>query len=207
MHDGNLPSGLASERPAGPRLVHRAEEPFTRAIRGFARWCRRRNRRRSVPEQQAAPSPKLRERSACYGHSGNAPRRWTPSSSPPGSPTSPRGSGWLKHVTVAAFIVFSGDAAAYHDTVWCLGGAKFVDMTDCVVWEDGDKFNYSLRNICNEYLNLTVCWTGHGMHDITYKCDKSHPIPPAIWGRWKPGESGGPVPKGEFVWWAWRCEE
>ena len=79
-------------------------------------------------------------------------------------------------------------------------------MTDCVVWGDRDKFNYSARNTCNEYLNLTVCWTGSQYHDINYKCDKSHPIPPATYAGLKPGESGM-VDKGEFVWWAWRCEE
>lgn len=206
MHDGNLPCDPASESPARSRLVHRAREPFTRAVRGLARRCRR-NRHRSLPEPRAAPSPKLRERSACYGFSGNAPRRWTPSSSPPGSPTSPRGSGWLTYATVAGFIVLSGDAAAYHDHHWCFGGSKFVDLTECVVWEDYNKFNYSARNICNEALNLTVCWTGHGMHDITYKCEKSHPIPVATWAWLKPGESATTINKGEFVWWAWRCEE
>lgn len=211
MHDGNLPSGLASESPARSRLVTRAEEPFSRAIRGLARWCRR-NRYRSVPEQQAALSPKLRGRYACHGLSGSALRRCTPSSSPPGSPTSPQGSRWLKHATVAAFIVLSGDAAAYHDHHWCFGGSKFVDLTDCVVWEDRNKYTYTARNICDEYVNLTVCWTGdrptHGQYvpDSNYKCDKSHPIPPAVWGGMKPGEEVA-LAKGEFVWWAWECKE
>lgn len=92
MHDGNHPCDLASESPARSRLVHRAREPFTRAVRGLARWCRG-NRHRSLPEQQAALGRKLRERYACCGHSGSAPRRWTPSSSLPVSPTSTRRSG------------------------------------------------------------------------------------------------------------------
>ena len=93
---------------------------------------------------------------------------------------SPRRSGWLNHVSAAAFILLSGDATAYHDNPWCLGGAEFVDMTDCVVWGDRDKFNYSARNTCNEYMNLTVCWTGHDFPDSNFRCDKSHPIPPAL---------------------------
>lgn len=205
MHDGNLPCDPASESPARSRLVNRAWEPLSRAVRAIARWYRR-NRHRSLPGRRAALSRTLRGRYGCYGLYGSAPGRCTPSSSPPGSTTAARKSGWLKHVTVAAFILFSGNAAAYHDNLWCLGGAEFVDMTNCVVWEEGDKFRYTVRNTCNEYLNLTVCWTGHEFPDSNYRCDKSHPIPPANWGGLKPGESG-PVPKGEFVWWAWRCEE
>ena len=71
MQYGNLPYGLASESRARSRPVHRAREPFTRAIRRVARWGRR-NRHQSVPEPQAAPSPELQERHACYGHSGSA---------------------------------------------------------------------------------------------------------------------------------------
>ena len=205
MRDGDLPCDLASKSPAWSRLVNRAKEPFSHAVRGIAR-CGHRNRHRSLPGQQAELSRKLGGRCAHYGVSGSAPRRWAPSPSPPGTTTQTRRSGWLKHVIVAASIVLSGNATAYHDYHWCPGGSKFVDMTDCVVWGDRDKYNYSITNTCNEYLNLKVCWTGNQMHDINYKCDKSHPIPPATWGGLKPGESG-PVPKGEFVWWAWRCEE
>ena len=69
----------------------------------------------------------------------------------------PAASGWVKHVTVAAFILLSGNVPLPITTmIWCFGGSKFVDMTDCVVWGDMDKFNYSARNTCNEYLNLTV---------------------------------------------------
>ena len=205
MHDGDLPCDPASESPARSRLVNRAWGPLSQAVRGSARWCRS-NRHRSLPERRAAPSRTLRGRCACYGLSGSAPGRCTPLSSLPGSTTSPRKSGWVKHATVAAFVLLSGNAAAYHDYLWCLGGAKFVDMSDCVVWEEEDKFDFSARNTCNRYLNLKVCWTGHEFPDSNYRCDKSHPIPPANWGGLKPGESG-PVPKGEFVWWAWRCEE
>ena len=204
MHDGNPPCDPPNENPARSRLVIGTREPLSRAVRGIARWCRR-NRHRTLPERLAALSPTLRGRFACYGLSGTA-RRSSSSSPPPGPMPSRRRSGWLYHVAAAAFILLSGDATAYHDNLWCLGGAEFVDMTDCVVWEDEDKFDYSARNTCNERLNLTVCWTGHEFPDSNYRCDKSHPIPPANWGGLKPGESG-PVPKGEFVWWAWRCEE
>ena len=206
MYDENVPRDWASEKPARSRRLNRAKASFSRAVRMISPWCRG-NQYRSLPERQAALSLKLRGPYASSGLSGSAPRRWTPSSSPPGSTTSPRSSGWLKHVTVVAFIVLSGNAAAYHDYHWCLGGTKFVDMTDCVVWENHrNKHFYAARNICNEYVNLTVCWTGNQYQDITYKCDKSHPIPPATYGGMKPGESAM-VPKGEFVWWAHRCEE
>ena len=205
MHDGNLPCDPASESPALARLVDCAWEPLSRAVRGVAPWCRW-NRHRSLPGRRAALSRTLRGRYGRYGLSRSVLGRWSPSSSPPGSTTSTRRLGLLKHATVAAFILVSGQTAAYHDHIWCYGGTKFVDMTDCVVWGDRDKFNYSARNTCNEYLKLTVCWTGNQYHDINYKCDKSHPIPPAPYAGLKPGESGM-VDKGEFVWWAWRCEE
>ena len=211
VHDGSLTSGLTSESPARSRPVHRAKEPFIRAIRRLARWDRR-NRPRSGSEQQTPLSLKPRGRYRDYGLSGSAPRQWTPPSSPLGSTTSPRGSGWLKHVTVAAFILLSGDAVAYHDHDWCFGGSKFVDLTDCVVWEERNEFTYRARNTCNEYVNLTVCWTGvrptHGQFvpGSNYKCDKSDPIPPAVWGGMNPGEDVF-LAKGEFVWWAWNCEE
>ena len=205
MLDRNLPCDPASESPALARLVDRAWEPISRAVRGDAPWCRW-NRHPSLPERQAALSRTPRGHYACYGLSWIAPRRCTPSSSSPGSTRPTHKSGWLNHVTVAAFLLLSGNAAAYHDHLWCLGGTEFVDMTDCVVWEEGDKYRYTARNTCNEYLTLTVCWTGHDFPDSNFRCDKSHPIPPAPWGGFKPGESG-PVDKGEFVWWAWRCEE
>ena len=210
MHDGNPPCDPPNENPARSRFVNRAREPLTRAVRGIARWCRR-NRHRTLPERRGALSRTLRGRCACYGLSGTARR--SSSSSPPPNPMLPsRRSGWLNHVTVAAFILLSADAAAYHDHHWCFGGSKFVDMTDCVVWGDRDKFNYSARNTCNRYMYLTVCWTSDSVpgsdmvHEINYRCDKSHPIPPAAYAGLKPGESGA-IPKGEFVWWAWRCEE
>ena len=109
----------------------------------------------------------------------SALRRRSPPSSPLGSTTSPRASRWLNHATVAAFLLLSGNTAAYHDEIWCYGGSKFVDMSDCVVWGEEDKFDYSARNTCNEYLKLTVCWTGHEFPDSNFRCDKSHPIPPA----------------------------
>jgi len=211
MPDRNLPCDPASGSPALAGLVDRAWEPLSRAIREMARWLRR-NRHRNLPGRRAAPSRTLRGRYARYGLSGTAPRRWSPSSSLPGSTTSPRASGWMKQVTVAALILLSGKAAAYHDHHWCFGGSKFVDMTDCVVWEDNHKFDYSARNTCSMYLNLTVCWTSDSVpgsdmvHEINFRCDKSHPTPPAPWGGLKSGESGL-VPKGDFVWWAWRCEE
>ena len=195
MHDGDLPCDPASESPARSRLVNRAKEPFDRAVRGSARWSRR-NRHRSLPERRAALSRTLRGRYACYGLSGSAPGRCTPTSSPPGSTTSTRASGWLNHVQPSPrSFCFQATPPPITTINWCLGGAKFVDMTDCVVWEEGDKFRYTVRNTCNEYLNLTVCWTGHDFHDINYRCDKSHPIPPANWGGLKPGESGGLVPR------------
>ena len=205
MHDGNPPCDPPSESPARSRRVNSAWEPFGRAVWGRARWCRW-NRHRSLPERQAALGRTLRGRYACYALSGSPLRRCTPSSSPSGSTRSTRKSGWLNQLSLATFILLSGNAAAYHDHLWCLGGAEFVDMTDCVVWEDEDKFNYSARNTCSERMNLTVCWTGHEFPDSNYRCDKSHPIPPAPWGGLKPGESAS-IHKGEFVWWAWRCEE
>ena len=205
MLDRNLPCDPASESPARSRLVDRAWEPLSRAVRGRAPWCRW-NRHRSLPGWRAALSRTLRGRYGGYGLSGSAPGRCTPLSSPPGSTRSPRRSGWLQHVIVATFILVSSHAAAYHDEIWCYGGTKFVDMSECVVWEDGDKYRFNARNTCNRYLKLTVCWTGHDFPDSNFRCDKSHPIPPAPWGGLKPGESG-PVDKGEFVWWAWRCEE
>ena len=205
MHDGDLTCDPAGESPARSRLVDRAWEPLRRALNGIARWCRW-NRRRSLLKRRAAPSRTLRGRCACYRLSRSTLRRWSPFSTPAGSTTSPSAAGCLNHVTVAAFLLLSGNAAAYHDHHWCFGGSKFVDMTDCVVWGDWNKFNYSARNTCNEYLNLTVCWTGNQYHDINYKCDKSHPIPPAPYAGLKPGQSGM-IDKGEFVWWAWRCEE
>ena len=211
MHDRNPPCDPPSENPARSRLVNRAREQLSRAVRGIARWCRR-NRHRTLPERRAALSRTQRERYGCHGLSGNAQRRGAPSSLPPGSTISTLTLGSLKHVAVAAFILVSGPAAAYHDHDWCFGGSKFVDLTDCVVWGDRDKFNFSARNTCSMYLNLTVCWTSDSVpgsdmvHDINYRCDKSHPIPPASYAGLKPGESGA-IPKGEFVWWAWRCEE
>ena len=204
MHDGDLPCDPASENPARSRLVNRAWEPFGRAVWGIARWCPW-NRHRGLPERLAALSGKPRGRCARYGLSGTA-WRWSPSSPPPRPTPSPCRSGWLNHVAAAAFVLLSGEAAAYHDHHWCLGGSKFVDMTACVIWEGADKFNYSARNTCSERMNLTICWTGHEFPDSNYRCDKSHPIPPAPWGGLKPGESAS-IDKGEFVWWAWRCEE
>lgn len=206
MIDRSLPCDPASKSPARSRLVNRAWEPLRRAVRGSARWCRW-NWHGRLPGWRTASSCSLRGPCGYYRLSGRAPGRCAALSSPPCSMTSIRRAGLLRHATVTALILVSGHAAAYHDHIWCLGGARFVDMTDCVVWEDKNKFYYSVRNICNEYMNLTVCWTGHDFHDINYKCDKSHPIPPATWGGWEPGESGGLVDKGEFVWWAWRCEE
>lgn len=211
MLDGHLLCDSASESPARSRLVNRAWDPLSRAVRGSARWWRR-NWHRSLPGRRAALSRTLRERCGCHGLSGNAQRRGAPSLLPPSSTISTRRLGSLKHVAVAAFILVSGPAAAYHDHIWCTGGMKFVDMTDCVVWEDSHKFDYSARNTCSMYLNLTVCWTSDSVpgsdmvHEINFRCDKSHPTPPAPWGGLKPGESGL-VPKGDFVWWAWRCEE
>ena len=211
MLDRNLPCDPASESPALARLVDRAWEPISRAVRGDAPWCRW-NRRRSLPRRRAALSRTLRGRYGGYALSGSAPGRCTPSSSPPGSTTSPRASGRVKHVTVATFILLSGDAAAYHDHDWCFGGTKFVDMTDCVVWQERDKSSLTIkntitaRNTCSTPLNLTVCWTGHQFPDSNYRCDKSHPVPPATWAWLRPGESAI-VDKSEFVWWAWRCEE
>ena len=211
MLDGNLPCHPATAGPARSRLVNRAWEPPSRAVTGRARWCRW-NRHRSLPRWRAALSQPLRGTDGCYGLSGSAPGRCTPLSSPPGATTSPRKSGWVNHVAVAALILVSGHAAAYHDHLWCTGGTKFVDMKNCVVWQEGDEFSFtaengfSARNTCNEYMNLTVCWTGHEFPDRYYTCDKSHPIPPASWAGLKPGESTTAL-KGEFVWWAWRCEE
>ena len=211
MLDRNLPCDPASESPALARLVDRAWEPLSRAVRGRARWYPW-NRHRSLPGWRAALSRTLRGRYGCCGLSGSAQRRGAPSSSSRSSTTSTCKLGSLKHVAVAAFILVSGQTAAYHDHVWCTGGTKFVDMTNCVVWEEGDEFSFtprnrfSARNTCNEYMNLTVCWTGHEFPDSNFRCDKSHPIPPAPWAGLKPGESTTAL-KGEFVWWAWRCEE
>ena len=211
MLDRNLPCDPASGSPALAGLVDRAWEPISRAVRGDAPWSRR-NRHRSLPGRRATLSRTLQGRYGDYGLSGSVPRRCSPLSSPPASTKSTRKSGWLNHVAGAAFILLSGDAAAYHDHDWCFGGTKFVDMTDCVVWEDSHKFDYSARNTCSMYLNLTVCWTSDSIpgsdmvHEINFRCDESHPTPPAPWGGLKPGESGL-VPKGDFVWWAWRCEE
>ena len=205
MLDRNLPCDPASEGPARSRFVDRAWEPLSRAVRGSAQRCRW-NRHRSLPGWWAALSRTHRGRYGSCGLSGSAQRRGAPSSSPRSSTTSTRKSGWLNHMTVAAFVLLSGNAAAYHDHIWCYVGTKFVDMSDCVVWGEGDKFDYSVRNTCNEDLTLTVCWTDNQYHGSTYGCDKSHPIPPVSFWRVEPGKSK-PVPKGEFVWWAWRCEE
>ena len=212
MFDGNLPCDPATEGPARSRLVTRAWGLRSRAVRGRARWCRW-NWHRSLPGWRAALIHTLRGPYDCYGLSGrSAPGRCTPLSSPPAATTSPRKSGWVNHVAVAALILASGHAAAYHDHIWCTGGTKFDDMSECIEWEDSHKFDYSARNTCSMYLKLTVCWTSHSVpgtdmvHEINFRCDKSHPIPPAPWGGLEPGESGL-VPKGEFVWWAWRCEE
>ena len=205
MLDGNLPCDPASESPSRSSLVNRAWEPLIRAVRGSAQRCRW-NRHRSRPGCRGALSRTMRGRHRCDGLSGSALRRYAPSSSLPSATTSTRRLGLLKHVTVAAYILLSGNAAAYHDHIWCYGGTKFVDMSDCVVWGEEDKSDYSARNTCNEDLELTVCWTDSQYHGSTYGCDKSHPIPPVSYWRVEPGETK-PVPKGEFVWWAWRCEE
>ena len=48
-----------------------AKDRFRRALRGMERWCRR-NRHKSLPEQHAALSRKLRGHDAYYGITGNA---------------------------------------------------------------------------------------------------------------------------------------
>ena len=95
-------------------------------------------------------------------------------------------------------LVFRRVEIRRHDELCCLGRGRRIQFTV------GNGF--SARNTCNEYMNLTVCWTGHEFPDSNYRCDKSHPIPPANWAGLKPGESTTAL-KGEFVWWAWRCEE
>ena len=152
-------------------LVNRAWEPLIRAVRGEC----------STVPLESAPEPArvagraephaprtlrllraLRERAAAMVH----PRRRRGAQR-----HRPASLGSLKHVTVAAFILVSGQTAAYHDHFWCTGGTKFVDMTNCVVWKEGDEFSFtagngfSARNTCNEYMNLTVCWTGHEFPD------------------------------------------
>ena len=160
MLDGNLSCNPASESPGRSRLVSRAWEPLSRAVRASAQSCRW-NRYRSLPGRRAALSRTLRGRYGCNGLSGSAQRRGAPSSSPPSSTTSTRRLGLLKHVTVAAFILLSCDAAAYHDHDWCFGGTKFVDMSECVVWEDGDKYRFDARNTCpstiDRNLRLSTC--------------------------------------------------
>ena len=49
-----------------------AKDRFSRAARGIGQWCRR-NRHRSLPEQHAALSRKLRGHYAYYGITGNSP--------------------------------------------------------------------------------------------------------------------------------------
>ena len=49
-----------------------AKDRFRRALRAMGRWCRN-NRHRSLPEQHAALSGKLRGHDAYYGVTGNAP--------------------------------------------------------------------------------------------------------------------------------------